>query len=55
MSILLIKIDCLHKSKQGQKSARGWMAMMSGYTHETDAHLSVYVRVDIIKMCSANH
>ncbi|ACO68241.1 predicted protein [Micromonas commoda] len=29
--------------------------MMSGYTHETDAHLSVYVRVDVITMCSANH
>ena len=29
--------------------------MMSGYTHETDAHLSVYARVDIITMCSANH
>ena len=28
--------------------------MMSGYTHETDAHLSVYVRVDVITMCSAN-
>ena len=29
--------------------------MMSGYTHETDAHLSGYVRVDVITMCSANH
>ena len=29
--------------------------MMSKYTHETDAHLSVYARVDIIAMCSANH
>ena len=29
--------------------------MMSGYTHETDAHLSVYARIDIIAMCSANH
>ena len=29
--------------------------MMSGYTNETDAHLSVYARVDIIAMCSVNH
>ena len=26
---------------------------MSGYLHKTDAHLSVYARVDIITMCSA--
>ena len=28
--------------------------MMSGYTHETDAHLSVCARVDIITMCRKN-
>ena len=30
-------------------------ATMSGYTHETDARLSVYVRIDIITLRSANH